>query len=148
MVVERADCVHAVIQLTFVKKTVAVQVVTKIPFLNVAGHSLGRLLIGVRQPQRIHFRSKPDKLEDGLAGRLILKLAQDLFVDDGVVWVVDRIIAGVKVVGVDEHVGVDVGSCDLVAERVGVGEEEPRSVPVRRLHVSVVELIHEPLAEL
>ena len=96
----------------------------------------------------IHFRSKPDKLEDGLAGRLVLKLAQDPFVDDGVVWVVDRIIAGVKVVGVGEHVGVDVGGCDLVAERVGVDEDEPRSVPVRRLHVSVVELIHEPLAEL
>ena len=74
------------------------------------------LLLGVRQPQRIHFRSKTDKLEDGLAGRLVLKLAQDVFVGDGVVWVVDRIIAGVEVVSVGEHVGVDVGGGDLVAE--------------------------------
>ena len=51
--------------------------------LHVAGHSLGRLLLGVRQPQRIHLRSKTDKLEDGLTGRLVLHFTKDLLIDDG-----------------------------------------------------------------
>ena len=35
---------------------------------------------------------------------------------------VSRVVAGVKLVGVGEHVGVDVGGGDIVTERVGVGE--------------------------
>ena len=33
---------------------------------------------------------------------------------------VGRVVAGVKLAGVGEHVGVDVGGGDLVTERVGI----------------------------
>ena len=61
---------------------------------------------------------------------------------------VGRVVAGVELVGVGEHVGVDVGGGDLVAERVGVREEEACSSVVLRLHVSIMELIHDVLTKL
>ena len=61
---------------------------------------------------------------------------------------VGRVVAGVELVGVGEHVGVDVGGGDLVAERVGVREEGACPSAVLRLHVSIMELVRDVLTKL
>ena len=96
----------------------------------------------------MHLRPQTDELEDGPTGRLILELTEDLLVGQREVWMVGRVGAGVELVSVGEHVGVDVSGGDLVAERVGVREEEACPSVVLRLHVSVMELIHESLTKL
>ena len=115
-----ANGVHRVSHSTLAQQTGAVQFVLEVPVSHVPSHALRRLLLGILQQDGVHFRPQADELEDGFSCRLVLEFAEDLLVDDGVVWVVGRVVAGIKLVGVGEHVGVDGGGSNLVAERVCV----------------------------
>ena len=146
--VERSDSVHLMVKHSLTQQAIAVEVVLEVSIPHTPSHTLRRLLLRVRQQDAIHLRPQADELENGPTGCLILELAEDLLVDQREVWMVGRVVAGVELVSVGEHVSVDVSGGDLVAERVGVREEEACPPIVLRLHVSVMELIHESLTEL
>ena len=131
VVIDRSNGVHVVAVLAFTQQGLAVEFVSKVPVLHVAGHSLGRPLLRVCQPDRVHFRPQADELVDGLPRRLVFKLPKHFFVGGRIVRVVGWIVARIKIVGIGEHVGVDVVGSELVTERVGVCEGWPRSLPVR-----------------
>ena len=109
-----ANGVHRVSHPTLAQQTGAVEIVFEVSVPHAPSHALRRLLLRVRQQDAIHLRPQADELEDGSTGRLVLEFPEDLFVGQREVWMVGRIIAGVKLVGVGEHVGVDVGGGDLV----------------------------------
>ena len=146
--VERSDSVHLMLKHSLTQQAIAVEVVLEVSIPHTPSHTLRHLLLRVRQQDAIHLRPQADELEDGPTGRLILELAEALLVGQREVWMVGRVVAGVELVSVGEHVSVDVSGGDLVAERVGVREEEACPPIVLRLHVSVMELIHESLTKL
>ena len=115
-----ANGVHRVSHPTLAQQTGAVEIVFEVSVPHVPSHTLRRLLLRVRQQDAIHLRPQADELEDGSTGRFVLKFPEELLVGQREVWMVGRVVAGVKLAGVGEHVGVDVGGGDLVTERVRV----------------------------
>ena len=117
-----ANGVHRVSHPTLTQQTGAVEIVFDVSVPHVPSHALRRLLLRALQQDAVHLGPQADELEDGSTGRLVLTFPEDLFVGQREVWMVGRVVAGVKLVGVGEHVSVDVGGGDLVTERVGVCE--------------------------
>ena len=117
-----ANGVHRVSHPTLTQQTGAVEIVFEVSVPHVPSHALRRLLLRALQQDAVHLSPQADELEDGVSCRLVLEFPEDRFVGQREVWMVGRVVAGVKLVGVGEHVSVDVGGGDLVTERVGVGE--------------------------
>ena len=117
-----ANGVHRVSHPTLTQQTGAVEIVFEVSAPHVPSHAPRRLLLRALQQDAVHLSLQADELEDGSTGRLVLKFPEDLFVGQREVWMVGRVVAGVKLVGVGEHVSVDVGGGDLLTERVGVCE--------------------------
>ena len=117
-----ANGVHRVSHPTLAQQTGAVEIVFEVSVPHVPSHALRRLLLRALQQDAVHLSPQADELDDGFSCRLVLEFPEDLFVVQRGVWMVGRVVAGVKLVGVGEHVSVDVGGGDLVTERVGVCE--------------------------
>ena len=117
-----ANGVHRVSHPTLAQQTGAVEIVFEVSVPHVPSHALRRLLLRALQQDAVNLGPQADELEDGFSCRLVLEFPEDLFVGQRKVWMVGRVVAGVKLVGVGEHVSVDVGGGDLVTKRVGVGE--------------------------